>query len=82
MYLTYLRQCTLAAFRFYVLDFPVMSSITSLKQWIQAQYHVQGLDRKGQFIGKKSFKARLIQTYPASKGEKIPKLAIQQLVNR
>ena len=59
-----------------------MSSITSLKRWIQAQYYVQGLDHKGQFIGKKSFKARLIKTYPASNGEKVPKQDIRQLVNR
>ena len=59
-----------------------MSSIMSLKLWIQAQYHIQGLDHKGQFIGKKPFKARLISTYPASNGEKVPKQEIRQLVNR
>ena len=59
-----------------------MSSVMSLKQWIQAQYHVQGLNHKGEFVGKKTFKAGLIKTYPASQGEKIPILEIRQLVNR
>ena len=59
-----------------------MSSIMTLKLWVQAQYHVQGLDQNGQFIGKKPFKARLINTYPVGNGEKIPKQEIRQLVNR
>ena len=59
-----------------------MSSITSLESWVQAQYYVQGLNHKGEFIGKKSFKDRLCKTYPASNGEKVPKLEIRQLVNR
>ena len=59
-----------------------MSSIPSLKLWVQEQYRVQGLDHKGDFVGKKLFKARLITTYSANNGGEAPKTKIRQLVNK
>ncbi len=76
---------TPAALRYYVVVFLVMSSGTSLKQWVQAQYHILGLDHKGKFIGKKPFKTRLIEAYDANNGGDVPKGSkqeIRQLVNR
>ena len=71
-----------SALRYYVVVFLVMSSGTILKQWIQEQYHILGLDDKGKFIGKKPFKTRLIEAYSANNGGDIPKGRIRQLVNR
>lgn len=59
-----------------------MPASTHLEDWVQVQYHLFGIDRKGLFIGKKLFKARLIETYNANIGGNVPKLEIRQLVNR
>ena len=59
-----------------------MSSSTGLEQWVKVQYRILGLDRNGKFIGKKSFKNRLIEAYSASNGGNVSKLEIRQLVNR
>ena len=82
-HLTHLRPWdTPAALRYSTLVLPVMSSVSSLKLWVQEQYKVQGLNHKREFVGKKLFKAGLIATYPASNGEKVPQEKIRQLVNK
>lgn len=55
---------------------------THLEDWVQAQYRTLGFDQKGLFIGKKRFKARLIETYNANNGGNAPKMEIRKLVNR
>lgn len=53
-----------------------------LEQWVQAQYLILGVDKKGQFIGKKTFKDRLIAQRPIINGQAVSKEHIRQFVNR
>ena len=53
-----------------------------LEQWVQAQYQILGVDEKGQFIGKKTFKNRLIAQRPIINGQAASKEHIRQFVNR
>lgn len=53
-----------------------------LEQWIQEQYLILGVDEKGQFIGLKPFKHRLIAQCPIINSEKASITQVRQLVNR
>ncbi|KAH0544745.1 hypothetical protein FGG08_001112 [Glutinoglossum americanum] len=46
-----------------------------LNAWVRSQYHIVGIDNKGNFIGSNAFKAKLISAYPSQE------LAIRQIVN-
>ena len=56
-----------------------MPSVDDLEDWIREQYHTIGINRHGDFIGKKAFKHKLIAIYSA---DTPPKQEIRELVNR
>lgn len=45
-----------------------MANVQELKTWVRAKYYEIGRDSKGQFIGKKAFKQKLISLRPDSSG--------------
>ena len=53
----------------------------NLEQWVRAQYQFLGVDEKGQFIGQKPFKNRLIAQSPIINSEKASEKQIRHLVN-
>jgi hypothetical protein len=54
----------------------------TLKQWIQEQYRVIGINSNGTFVGKAQFKLQLIERYASSERAKGCKKDSLKQVNR
>ncbi len=55
-----------------------MANVHELESWVREQYYQIGLDSKGQFIGKKAFKQKLITLRP---GFSVSEVRIRIVVN-